>query len=146
MKLWTRSQDPSSDVGNICSCHGKANFPTKNQHLGMSSKVKILKEIKKWFWMFPHEPNSNVSILSWVKGIPFHTSDKNCNSGGLLEIKLFLFFFPLFIISTLRGKNDFKMVHHIPRGENSSFQSMGATTWPFKIPDQPTLLTFGFSW
>ena len=46
VKLWTRSQDPSSDVGNICSCHGKANFPTKNQHLGMSSKVEILKEIK----------------------------------------------------------------------------------------------------
>ena len=34
---------------------------------------------------------SQASILSWVKGIPFHTSDKNCNSGGLLEIK---FFFP----------------------------------------------------
>ena len=51
---------------------------------------------------------SQASILSWVKGIPFHTSDKNCNSGGLLEIKLFLFFSPLFIISTLRGKNDFK--------------------------------------
>ena len=69
---------------------------------------------------------SQASILSWVKGIPFHTSDKNGKSGGLLEIKLF--FFPLFMISTLRGKNDFKMVHHIPRGWNSNFQSMGATT------------------
>ena len=46
VKLWTRSQDPSSDVGNICSCHGKANFPTKNQHLGMYLKVEILKEIR----------------------------------------------------------------------------------------------------
>ena len=36
---------------------------------------------------------SQASILSWVKGIPFHTSDKNCNSGGIaLHYFVFVFF------------------------------------------------------